>query len=768
MLRLKSGTLQFFSPVHGKVTGAVFFGEGYFVLEASSASERRSLSLLTQQGSVQEQFTSAVFRFTDGTYQELKNEGTATPATDLSNAAKLASDNVEMLANNRVMRYNLSARILQDVLSDQPVPGAFYAFFAGKNYGKSQVFVVDPQGADLLGVEPEEVAYATFEESTSTNGPSIWYSGHLANEDGTPAARGTQMNYAIDLQKEHLDVTLEKNGHITAAAVVTFAGTRPGLRVARFNLFRNFEVQGVTDADGQPLDSVMEHRGWDRTIADDPGNFAVILPKPLAVGESFTFKVTYGGKEAVTNEGGDNYYPIARDDWYPAARRGDFAEYEITFRIPKGMTMAATGDLVRESTEGDQQVSEWRSRGPIAMAGFNFGRMKMVENKLSNGFFVRAYANESQPSWVQLLEHVVNRDLPQDLRGGMSPLAALGGMSTLALIKRPLAEGSISTAIYGDYFGKIPFQQLLLTQQTACTYGQAWPGLVWLPICGFYDNTVRHQLGLDDPKEAYWDVVTAHEVAHQWWGQTVGWASYRDQWMSEGFAEFSASLFTEYTNKKQEPFLKFWRDRQRNIQEKNQFGFRYCDVAPLIMGFRINNRKAGSASYRRVIYAKGAFVLHMLRMMMMNETGSDNAFKSMMHDFVHTYQNRPASTEDFQAIVEKYMTPRMNMDGSHNMNWFFREWVYGTDIPHYDFEYEYRELPGKGQVAHIKLVQSGVSQDFRMLVPVYAEMTDGQMIRAGSFRTWGNSTTEIDVPVGNGPLPRRLMINYEFDVLTRP
>src|ERR1700677_3993865 len=88
---------------------------------------------------------------------------------------------------------------------------------------------------------------------------------------------------------------------------------------------------------------------------------------------------------------------------------------------------------------------------------------------------------------------------------------------------------------------------IYLTQQTACSYGQSWPMLVYLPICYFWDSTIQHQLGVLDGDPSYWQVVTAHEVAHQWWGQTVGFSSYRDQWMSEGFANFSASLFLKNT-----------------------------------------------------------------------------------------------------------------------------------------------------------------------------------------------------------------------------
>ena len=118
----------------------------------------------------------------------------------------------------------------------------------------------------------------------------------------------------------------------------------------------------------------------------DDADFAVILPKPLAAGEKYTLTTTYSGKEAVTNEGGGNYFPIARSSWYPNNPNGELGEYtsyDMTFHIPKGMKMAATGDLVSENNDGGQNVTVWKSEVPQTVAGFNFGRFKVEEAKLT-------------------------------------------------------------------------------------------------------------------------------------------------------------------------------------------------------------------------------------------------------------------------------------------------------------------------------------------------------------------------------------------------
>jgi hypothetical protein len=219
----------------------------------------------------------------------------------------------------------------------------------------------------------------------------------LQQEIDTGKASSTQFNALYDIQKQKIDVEIEKNASMNATTLTTIASMSSGLRAVSFNMFRNFKIQSVTDAAGQPLDYVFEEGSFSRYERDDPENFTVILLKPLGVGEQITIKTVYGGKEAVTNEGGGNYYPVARDDWFPASRLGDSADFEITFRIPKGMKIAATGSMVSETTDGDHAVSEWKSDAPIWVAGFNFGRFKMMETKLPDGMMIRSYANESQP-----------------------------------------------------------------------------------------------------------------------------------------------------------------------------------------------------------------------------------------------------------------------------------------------------------------------------------------------------------------------------------
>lgn len=755
----RSGTMFFVAPVNGKVTGAIFVGEGTLSLKPKSLTEQRSLLLLTKSPDFVERFETVVLRFTDGTYEELKKAGSAARDTSQSGrAANALQDNLDTLRNNRVTRYNLSARILQDVLGKN-AGGLFAAFVHGKNYCGQEAFIVDPQGVRMYGMEPEEVVFMTYDE----NKYGMWAVSHLEKELANGTARGSEMNAPIDVKSQKLDVEMEKSGELRGTATTTFTATRDGVRVAPFSLFRNFKVQSVTDESGQPLQFILEQRSFNEHEGDDADNFNVIIPKPLAAGEKFTFKTVYGGKEAVRNEGGGNYYPVARDNWFPYTRLGDYADYEMMFRIPKGMRMAATGTLVSEKTEGSWDISEWKTEVPIGVAGFNFGRFKSTEAKLPNGVVIQSFANDEQPDWVKGLQHSANGDDQFSRNSTFISGVALGTMDTTSMMKRPLEEAKAAVQLYGEYFGEFGYKRLSMTQQTAPDFGQAWPGLVWLPICAFYDTTVRHQLGIDDIRQPYWDVVAPHEVAHEWWGHTVGWASYRDQWMSEGFAQLSASIFAQKYYKP-ELFQRIWKSQQDSLLEKNQFGFRPIDAGPLTMGHRVNSSRAGS-NYTYLIYGKGSFILHMLRMMMWDKRTGDDTFKATMRDFVKTYYNRAASTEDFKAMVEKHMTPQMDIDGNRKMDWFFNEWVYGTEVPKYEFTSNVSQ-DANGTVLNFKLVQSNVSPGFKMLVPIYMERQDGSISRLGSATIVGDSMVEQKVPIGKGQAPKRLLINYYYDVLS--
>ena len=346
--QLHSGTLCFVAPVQGKVTGAVFAGNGTFLLDPPSEGERKNLALLTKENEFSESFEHLVLRFTDSTYDEIKRAG-GSPAGGCDGG--LLKDSQHALRHGHELRYNLDARILADVLSPTP-GGLFVAFVHGKHYNGKELFIIDPHGAP--DVVPEEVELVTYDD----NKFGVWTAFHSATPGG-PQKR------VLRIEHQQIDATIEKSASLGGKATTTFVSQASGLRAVPFDLFPSLRVQSVTAEGNQALSFIQEDK-------HDDADFWVILPRPLAEGEKFTITSTYGGKEAITNEGGGNYFPVARDNWYPSTAFGEYVTYDMTFRIPKGMKMAATGMLVSESNDGGTERNRLEERGSA-----NGGRVQL-------------------------------------------------------------------------------------------------------------------------------------------------------------------------------------------------------------------------------------------------------------------------------------------------------------------------------------------------------------------------------------------------------
>jgi aminopeptidase N len=339
----------------------------------------------------------------------------------------------------------------------------------------------------------------------------------------------------------------------------------------------------------------------------------------------------------------------------------------------------------------------------------------------------------------------------------------IAAASPSRLVENAMVDAENSMRIFTKYFGEAPYGRIAITQQPAFNFGQSWPTLVYLPVSAFLDSTQRYMLmgRINSRFTEFIEEVTPHEVSHQWWGHMVGWASYHDQWLSEGFADFSAGLFLLMTEQKRDKFLHYWERQRQRILEKNQFGQSPNDAGPLWMGLRlITTRNLGG--YSNLVYPKGGYVLHMLRSMMFDNKTGDRHFIEMMHDFVQSRMNQNASTESFKRFVEKHMTPSMDLDRNGKMDWFFDEWVYGTEVPSYRFEYTLTpEADGKA-LLKATLSQSGVSERFKMLVPVYLDV-DGRMIHMAEVPVRG--TQSVDFKIRLSERPKRVLINAYHDVL---
>jgi aminopeptidase N len=203
------------------------------------------------------------------------------------------------------------------------------------------------------------------------------------------------------------------------------------------------------------------------------------------------------------------------------------------------------------------------------------------------------------------------------------------------------------------------------------------------------------------------------------------------------------------------------------ILEKNNFGVSPNDAGPLWLGLRLNSPRSAQA-YQGDTYSKGAYVLLMLRSLMYADHGPadnrDQAFIDMMHDFMESHHDSPASTESFKAIAEKHMTKQMDLQQNGRLDWFFNEWVYGTQVPRYSFKYELQPADGGKVKVRAELKQSEVDDHFAMFVPVFADFGNG-MVRLGQMGIIGNSTRTVDFILDRQP--KKVALNSYKDILER-
>jgi len=741
-ITLKKGTVYFLIPVEGRVTGAVFLGEGEIRVEPVAPSEKLNVANLTKSATYTDTFSRMVLRFTDDSYELLTREMTVREGAADPKAQDALNDFRKLLRKGRTytepniaaafIRLNLDGRFLIDV-KRKAEEGLFLAYFDGKQHGDA-LFSVDPLGQPFT--RPEEVVLVNLGDKNL----GIWVSEHLQAEGAAAAKEDSRL---IDAENYRIEATT-KGSNLAATVTLDFKALVDGVSVLPFDLYSTLRVQKITDRAGRELSFIQEDKD------EDPDLF-VLLAEPVKKGEAYQLKFEYEGKDAIEDSGGGNFTLIPRSSWYPNNPLGqDRANFEMILKTPKGLTMVATGQMQEESKDGDWQVTRWKSTLPLAVAGFNYGKFKKNSTTEKNTkYLIETYANQHIPDYLKEIQMMAE---------GTS--TTLGSLNTVNMMEKAHSEATVSINLFSRLFGPLPYGRIALSQQPSVSFGQAWPMLVYMPLSAFLDTTYRHQLGLDRDR-LFYRYVAAHEVSHQWWGHVIGWESYRDQWLSEGLAEFSASMFAQMVYKN-DSFREFWKESREGLTERNKEGWRPIDAGSVNLGYRVDCGRNGHPA-SRMIYGKGGYIVHMLRMMMWDPTTGDERFFTMMKDFVKTHFNQNVSTEDFARVVEKHMFPGMDLEGNGKMDWFFRQWVQGNYLPEYRLDYRL-EPNQKGQTRLIlKVTQANVDDTFRMPVPIYLQYKKG-IARLGVVRMTGNATADelsVDLP----EKPERVLLNAQEDVL---
>jgi hypothetical protein len=681
------GTVYLSAPVNGQTTGAVFIGEGRFAAETPTSSsdfEKDNVKRLLGTENVTSDFKTAVFRFTDDTAAQF---GQAQPGAAADRAQKLAND-----TDGRMLREtgaNLPARLAVSMLNGEK-PGFFFAQFDGGGRGRFSM-VVDYQNRipvnnfDINAGEKGLIwAYNSAIYSTE-----VWMAFYGLDDYARGNVDYSDANDQIDITHYRMDIDLrDYNKRLRVLTQVVAEARQPNLRAIMFKVGEDLGTYDDQRQKKQMRVKSMRAGGVDLTVLQEEweGGFTVLLPKPLNAGDKLELDMEVEGDYMRDTEFcKDCHYPRSNTSWYPRHGYLDRSSYDLTFRHPKKLHVASVGARLSEELDAEDKdgaIAKYKMQQPVALVTFALGPFKRHNDAIK-------WEKGGDPTPLEF------NSLPGDL----------------AAIKEDfiMAELNNSVRYFTSLFGNYPYPSFGAAFHPF-GFGQGFPSLLMIP------NT--------DRASKYTYQFIAHETAHQWWGNIVAWRSYRDQWLSEGFAEYSGILYTGLRDSRgsRDELLGRLRSSLKDPPETltGVGKGRLVDVGPIILGHRLSTSKTFGA-YQTLIYNKGALVLRMLHFMLSNPaTGEGQPFFDMMTDFVERYRNKTASTDDFREVVNEHFakTPIAKKYGMQNLNWLFRQAVYQSALPSYEMQYKIQpEADGKVMVSGT-IVQKNAPENWVMVLPV--------------------------------------------------
>ena len=705
------GFIGFLTAVNGEVTGAIFAGDGEILLIPPDPVEKRSLAHFTQSPILEEKITSAYLRFTDQTARELLARARPPHPDDYEQPTGFAEE-----WNPVVRRLNpeYSPRILMDLLGDHDMP-TFHAYVQGVGLGIFQV-TVDERS-------PDAVRVGAVGRSRGKAYTDVWCS--FPSRQSAARLQGLLVG-PVQVRTYKIDTRINLDHSLEGRAELELESHSNADRVLSFELSRLLKVTEVKDEEGRTL-VLLQNTSGEESDAAARGNdwILVVLPAPYPAGKKFRLNFAYQGS-VITEVGNGVLYVGERGSWYPNRGLSPRGVYDLTFHYPEHLTLVATGDRVEETAAAGWKHSRWVSRAAIPVAGFNLGAYQSRSRRVG-GTPVEVYATReaeaslarrhaaTQPSSEVLIQRSPHGDvaigvIPKPVVP-LDPTALLDGVAELA---------ASAVQHFETLFGPFPYPRLAVSQVPGY-YGQGWPGLVYLPTLSFLPESERSRMGLSGKKEEYLnELALTHEIAHQWWGNNVGWQTYRDQWLSEGFSSYASALHLAREKDGERKFRALLQSYKQDLLSKTEKGDTIESGGPMWLGHRLSN-SLNPDGYGNIVYKKACWVIHMLRGLMRDSTtGSDERFFRMLRDFLNAYRGQYPSTQDFIRHAEKYMTRELDLEKNRRLDWFFADWVYGTGIPTYRLDATTRGMARKKFVVEGTIEQSGVLPEFEMLVPVIA------------------------------------------------
>jgi hypothetical protein len=445
-------------------------------------------------------------------------------------------------------------------------------------------------------------------------------------------------------------------------------------------------------------------------------NVLVNLPTTLPRNDTIRLTIAYGGRlepQQIEREG------IVLDQ-----QGGSQAQEEVYIPVEPQYIYSNRSYWYPQNTVTDYAVSRLRVAVPaeydVVANGIESGAPVPLPPAAAPGQRPRKVYTYDAPQPVRYLSCVISRFarvttremlVKSDSHPAGATSVTLNVVANPRQVPRARSLADRAAAIfeyYGGLIGDAPFPSFTLAVTESDLPGGHSPA---------YFAILNQPLPLapivwrNDPVafEGYQPYFLAHEIAHQWWGQGVGWKNYHEQWLSEGFAQYFAALYAE-RDRGDEVFRGMLRQMRRwSIEQSSQ--------GPVYLGYRLGHIKSDGRVFRAVVYNKGAMVLHMLRRLV-----GDEKFFSGMRQFYATWRFRKAGTDDFRVVMEKVTGMPLSA--------FFDGWIYGSSIPVIGFSSTI-----SGNQAHVRFEHRGAVIPTPVTVSIaYADGSSEEQIVAVTDR----------------------------------
>jgi hypothetical protein len=785
-ITLEDGTIAFTKDVLGRITGAFFEGDGEVLLAPPNEVERKSMGLFTGMAILEERFSSAYFRFNDNTPAQLQ-PGLRAPEEPEQFAARWdqTARNLAQIDAMRMLATFSELLPIAGAASSHDLPAAkatdpddrmLHVRVQGNKLGVFDLFFDSTAGEQVEAGQskPAENGAAYYDVWTSFSEDA----GRRQPNGPAPEALPTETESHEDqiaIPRYVIDAHVRPPKQLDAEVELQLDVARGGWRFLGFELSRFLEIQTV-EADGRAVEFIHNPAVEGSTRARRGNDLlAVILPEPARNGQTIRLRFVYGG-EVIAEAGKGLLYVGARGTWYP--NRGmAMADFDLTFHYPPGWTLLATGKPAPLSAPSpkpaqpatpnasDEQVGRWVSERPMPVAGFNLGK------------YVRGTAQAGSVTVETYATGGVERDFAKPamptLQIDPRPATIAPPAPSPARNATAVAE-STARAIdyYAARFGPFPYSQLAVTQLPGHE-SQGWPGLIFLSSYAFLNQAERQDLHMNASSALIDQLIAPHETAHQWWGDLITWSSYRDQWFSEGLANYSALMMLQ--EKDPAGFRVVMEKYRKDLTDKNKDGNYPKDAGPVTLGSRLFSSHSPEG-YEAINYGRGTWLFHMLRSMLQDaatEAGKKDPNRRVVEEpFVRSlrkvrerYEGKTISTRELLAVFAEDLPPSLRYEGKASLDWFLEGWVNGTSLPKLELQSVKFVPKANAMIVTGVIRQKDAPEDLVTSVPIYAVGSGRASTLLGRVFADGAETSfHLTAPLGT----RKLLLDPNGTILTGP